>query len=162
MGHWDSDTKTFLQSDDLPSSVRVVAMRNDVPLFFAKALGHDNFDAMAESIARFQPRDISLVLDFSASMCYDSQLRRIKEYGESSRATIEENLKQIYEDLGSPNYGDLEFTPEYLTVVGQAASGCVPQCSVTFRADDVYVTPRRTFPTSSWDSPTGRRRNSKV
>lgn len=139
-GHWDSDRETFLQSDELPSSVRVVAMRNDIPLFFAKALGHGNFDAMSESIARFQPRDISLVLDFSASMCYDSQLRRIKEYGESNRATIEENLEQIYEDLGSPNYGDLQFTPEYLTVVGQSASGCVPQCSVTFRADDVYVT----------------------
>ena len=139
-GHWDPETHTFMQSDELPSTLRVVATHNDVPLFFAKMLGQNSFDASAESIARFQPRDIALVLDFSASMCYDSQLRRVVEYGEENRPTIEENLQQIYEDLGSPNYGKLQFTPEYLTVVGQPASGCVPQCSVTFRESDVYVT----------------------
>jgi len=140
LGHWNSDSRTFLASDHLPSAVRVFAQHKGAPLFFAKVFGRDRFDVSAESIARYQPRDISLVLDFSASMCYDSQLRRIIEYGESNRPMIEGNLLEIYQDLGSPSYGNLPFTPQYLTIVGQAASGCVPQCSVTFRSDDVYVT----------------------
>ncbi|MEN6497326.1 MAG: pilus assembly protein TadG-related protein [Thermoguttaceae bacterium] len=139
-GHWDPDTRTFTQSNDLPSTLRVVASQNDTPLFFARILGHNSFDAQSESIARFQPRDIVLVLDFSRSMNFDSQLLRINEYGEDSRAAVETNLREIYEDLGSPAYGSLQFTPEFLTVVGAApTNGSMPQITVTFRSSDVYV-----------------------
>jgi len=140
-GHWDSDTRTFTQSDDLPSTLRVVARHNDAPLVFAKALGVNSFSLSAESIARFQPRDIVLVLDFSRSMNFDSQLLRIKEYGEANRSIVENNLAEIYEDLGSPAYGTLQFTPQYLTVVGKPpTSSSQPQITVTFRSRDVYVT----------------------
>ena len=47
-----------------------------------------------------------LVLDYSASMNDDSELRRISEYGEGVRETVEANLLQIYQDLGSPTYGN--------------------------------------------------------
>lgn len=139
-GHWNTDTRSFQQSDDLPSTLRVVARHDNAPLFFARALGHDRFSVSAESIARFQPRDIALVLDFSASMCYDSQLRRISEYGESNRAIIEGNLQEIYQDLGSPSYGSLPFTPVFATVVGATPrSPAYRQATVTFRSADVVV-----------------------
>ena len=61
--------------------VKVRAMRttssggdNRLPLFFAPAIGTQNADVGAESIATFQPRDIMVVLDFSGSMNDDSCL----------------------------------------------------------------------------------------
>lgn len=141
LGHWDPDTRTFVVSDHLPSTIRVLAEHKNAPLFFAKIFGRESFDVSAESIARYQPRDIALVLDFSASMCYDSQLRRIQEFGESNRAAIEGNLLEIYQDLGSPTYGTMGFTPQFLTVVGQPPSDpSKPQITVTFQSFDVYVT----------------------
>jgi hypothetical protein len=104
-----------------------------VPLFFGRVFGLNSFDVQCESVARYQPRDIMVVLDYSASMNDDSELRRIYEYGESSRATVEQNLLDIYEDLGSPNYGNLQFAPDYVTLIGAPPSiGCEPQLSVKF------------------------------
>ena len=48
----------------------------------------------AKAIAIYQPRDIALVLDYSGSMCYDSQFRNIYLLGQTA---IEANLKQIYQ-----------------------------------------------------------------
>jgi len=115
VGHWDPDTRTFSQSDYLPSTIQVIARRSHVPLFFARIFGRDDFDVQAESIARYQPRDIALVLDFSASMNDDSELRRIYEFGESSRAAVEQSLLEIYQDLGSPTYGNMQFEPQYIS-----------------------------------------------
>jgi Flp pilus assembly protein TadG len=140
LGHWNPETRMFVASDQLPSTIRVTASRTGAPMFFGRLLGKNTFDVSAESIARYQPRDIALVLDFSASMCYDSQLRRIKEYGESNRAAIEASLQTMYQDLGSPTYGTLPFTPAYLTVVGAAPkSPAYRQVTVTFRLSAVDV-----------------------
>lgn len=137
-GHWDPDTRTFTVSSDLPSTIRVRTAYRNAPLFFARVFGLEDFDVRAESIARYQPRDIALVLDFSASMNDDSELKRIAQYGESQRQVVEDNLFQIYQEL-NPAYGELQFEPQYLTLEGQPASGFIPHIQVTFRADDLWI-----------------------
>ena len=81
---------------------------------FAKLIGQNSFSMKAESIARYQPRDIAVVLDFSASMNVDSQLSRITSSGEN-REVVEASLLQIYQELGSPTYGSMQFTPQYIS-----------------------------------------------
>lgn len=154
VGHWDPATKTFNQDSVKPSAIRVMALHRNAPLFFGNPFRryeqvsdadgyHDEpvpIDIRAESIAQYQPRDITLVLDFSASMNDDSELRRIAEYGESARQEVEGNLEQIYQDLGWPTYGNLQFEPQYLTVLGVPPSEPnMPQITVTFQSNDVYV-----------------------
>jgi len=154
VGYWDQATRTFMPGDVMPSTVRVVAYHRDVPSFFGKFFRRYErvytgdgwemrpvpIDIASESIARYQPRDIALVLDFSGSMNDDSELRRIREFGEEVRERVEANLQQIYEELGSPSYGSLTFEPQYLTVVGQPPTHpSLPQITVTFRLNDVYV-----------------------
>lgn len=162
VGHWDPATKTFSPSSDGPSTIKVTAIHDNPPLFFGRVIHptrvvrelvgdgyqnvlHTDITLRAESIARYQPRDIALVLDFSASMNDDSELRRIEEYGESSRAAVEENLLQIYGELQTldspPNGGNLQFEPQYLTLVGiPPTEPSLPQITVTFQSNDVYVT----------------------
>lgn len=140
-GEWNTETRTFSASAFAPSAIRVVAKHNNAPFFFGRVFGHDTFNLEAESIAKYQPRDIVLVLDFSASMNDDSELRRITEFGEGTRSMVEANLQQIYQELGSPQYGSLQFVPEYYVQTGKApTTGCEPQIVVTFRGSDVYVT----------------------
>ncbi|NMC19134.1 MAG: VWA domain-containing protein [Thermogutta sp.] len=140
-GEWNADSRTFSASALAPSAIRVVAKHNNAPFFFGRVFGHDSFNLEAESIAKYQPRDIVLVLDYSASMNDDSELRRITEFGEGTRSMVEANLLQIYQELGSPHYGSLQFTPEYYTQTGTAPTkACQPQIVVTFRGNDVYVT----------------------
>ncbi|MBN2217406.1 MAG: VWA domain-containing protein, partial [Pirellulales bacterium] len=71
------------------------------------------FDVAAEAIARYQPRDIAVVLDFSGSMNDDSELKSITD--QDSRDAILANLQQIYDDLDSPEYGDMQFEPVYIS-----------------------------------------------
>jgi len=145
VGHWDPDTRTFSQSQQEPSTIQVSATRNDVPLFFSGIFGRDSFDICAESIARYQPRDIALVLDFSGSMNDDSELKRISQYGESARQAVEGSLWEIYTEL-NPSYGTLQFQPEYVTITGDAPSyPSYRQVEVTFRSSDVYVTSTETL-----------------
>jgi len=133
VGHWNPVTREFVPSLDHPSAVRFVANFQGAPLFFGRIFGRDQFSVQAESIARFQPRDIVLVLDFSASMNDDSELRRISEFGESWRPTIEAGLYQIWQELGSPQFGNLPWQPDYVTLVGKAPQeGCEPQIYVKF------------------------------
>lgn len=139
-GDWDAQSETFLPSSSNPSAIRVLARHNGGPLFFARVFGKDRFTLQAESVAQIRPRDIVLVLDFSASMSDDSELCRITDFGESAREAVEANIQQIYQELGSPHYGSLQFTPQYFTQVGKPPSaGFEPQITVTFRSNDVYV-----------------------
>ena len=107
MGIWDPEMKIF-EIDRQPSAIRVHAQRLHQPLFFAKILGHDTFGVQSEAIAVYQPRDIMLVLDCSASMNDDSELRHIDSMGQ---ATVEANLLQIYQELGSPVFGNMQWQP---------------------------------------------------
>lgn len=150
LGQWDPtrpsgndptrDNRFYQDPNLLPCAISVTARRTNNPLFFGRFLKQPGFDLTAQAVARYQPRDIVLALDLSGSMNFDSQLRRITDFGESARAAVETNLQEIYADLGSPQYGNLQFTPQYLTVIGQPpSSGCMPQITVTFRANDVEV-----------------------
>lgn len=107
-GFWDPETHTFTITDQSPNAVRVTTTDTGRSLFFGGVLGKGTFDGTAQAIATYQPRDIALVLDYSGSMCYDSQFRNISLLG---KAAIEANLLQIYNELGSPTYGSLTFTP---------------------------------------------------
>jgi hypothetical protein len=106
VGHWNSATGTFTPSDEYPSALRVVVQRPNQPLFFGRVFGKDDFDLQLEAIAQYQPRDIMLTLDFSASMNDDSTYAAMDTLG---AAHVTANLQQIYGELGSPAYGNMTF-----------------------------------------------------
>ena len=89
-GHWDNASETFTPSNQLPSAVRVRAVRNGQGLFFGPVMGTDTFDVDIQAIAMYRPRDIMLVLDYSASMNDDSELRKISSIGQTQ---VEANLQ---------------------------------------------------------------------
>ena len=144
---WDptGQTYTYAWGDAaIPHNVvKVRALRttsgtsdNRLPLFFAGTIGSTKADVGAEAIATYQPRDIMVVLDFSASMRFDSCLGRINLLG---RAPIESNLQTMWTQLGSPVYGNLIFTPKYATLKGVAALGTIPHIDVTFKRTSIDV-----------------------
>ena len=142
VGHWNPVQRVFIPDDYLPSTVCVAYLHEDAPLFFARVLGHNSFDTSAESIARYQPRDIVLVLDFSGSMNDDSELKRIRYDGESVRAGVEANLLEIYEDLGLPTYGNMQFEPQYIS----------SDSNFTVRQTLGLSSIPYPYPSGSWDS----------
>lgn len=137
-GFWNEESRTFTPGDESPTAIRVKVRRDDQGLFFARALGQDTFDATAESIATFRPRDIVLVLDYSASMNDDSEFQRISTLG---RETVESNLYEIHGELGSPVYGTLPMAPDWFTQTGRTPqNNAEAQISVTFKHTSIYVT----------------------
>jgi len=112
LGQWNTQTRQHVLSGQLATSVRAVVRQPSQPLFFGPLLGRSNFDTQAEAIATYSPRDIVVVLDYSASMNDDSELKHIDRIG---RQQLEGNLLQIYEELGSPSLGSMQFTPVYIS-----------------------------------------------
>lgn len=106
LGLWNEQTRTFSAGGDQPSAVRVFIDRSDQPLFFARIFGQEDFDLTDESVAMYQPRDIMLVLDYSASMNDDSELQAWDRPGLST-AAVEANIQTIYQQLGSPTFGTM-------------------------------------------------------
>jgi hypothetical protein len=86
-------------------------------LFFGPVIGHDRATLRTSAIATFQPRDIMLVLDYSASMNDDSELGAIDTLGQTA---VEANIQQMWQELGSPTYGNLAFVPDWVTVPGSS------------------------------------------
>ncbi|MCA9188848.1 MAG: VWA domain-containing protein [Pirellulaceae bacterium] len=107
-GNWDLDTRTFQPGVEPLIAIRVEAMQPARPLFFARILGHQSFDGHASAVATYQPRDIVVVLDYSASMNDDSELGHIAQLGQ---VAIEANLFEIYQELGAPVFGNMQFAP---------------------------------------------------
>jgi hypothetical protein len=116
-GVWNAVTRRFVPTIDSPSALRVFARQPSLPLFFARVLNQQRFDIAAEAIAIYQPRDIVVVLDFSASMSDDSELVHIRSIG---RGAVEANLLEIYQQLGAPVFGNLTWRPR--GVFGTTAS----------------------------------------
>jgi Flp pilus assembly protein TadG len=138
-GNWNPNTRSFEETDVLPSSLNVVMAYQNLPLFFGRVLGHDSVTIRAESTAMFQPRDIMLVLDFSASMNDDSEFTAFSKLGQ---AEVEGNLADIYSDLGSPNYGSvLQFAPQWAVAHGipQNNGAGIPHVAVEYRYNQVHV-----------------------
>lgn len=145
MGHWNPDAidpatgrAGLLElSNELPSTIGVRMTYPNQNLFFGRLLGRNHFNVSAQSVAMYQPRDIVLVLDLSGSMNDDSEFKSISTFG---RDFIESNLLTMYQQLGSPTYGTLEFEPQYATVVGQPPQySSQPQIEVEYRNHEVRV-----------------------
>lgn len=110
---------------------------NRLPLFFGPFVGTSKTNLHTEAVATFQPRDIMLVLDFSSSMNDDSCLAAIGSLG---RAYVESNLEKMWQQLGSPSYGQLTFQPEYATLRGGPQTSNLPLVTVTYKRTSVVVT----------------------
>jgi len=141
-----TNTYTYLWGDNQTpyNVIKVLAKRtvnggsdNRLPLLFGPVLGTSSANITAESVATFQPRDIMLVLDFSSSMNDDSSLGAIGDLG---RSYVENNLLTMYQELGSPVYGNLTFTPQYAKLRGRTASGTIPHIQCTYRRRSIIVT----------------------
>lgn len=143
IGQWDTATQQVVVSEHNPSTVGVSMTYRNMPFFFGHLLGRGHFDITAESVAAFQPRDIVLVLDLSGSMNDDSEFVSINKLG---RSTVENNLNQIYGELGSPTYGNLQFAPEFAVVPGVSPqSSNQANVTVEYRFNQVFVTSNKTL-----------------
>ncbi len=117
VGTWDDETRTFQEGGDHPWAVRVRIRLTDTPLFFARVLGMDSTSISAEATAVFQPRDVMVVLDYSGSMNDDSELKSINALG---RTAIVDNLAEIYRQLGSPVFGNMQWNPVYISTTSSS------------------------------------------
>ena len=117
IGQWNVNGSTFSISSQTPSAVRVTLNDPNESLFFGRVLNKNSVNLQAQSVAMHQPRDIMLVLDFSASMAYDSQFYNMALLG---LPYVQSCLQQIYVDLGNPVYGALVYTPQYAKITGMA------------------------------------------
>jgi hypothetical protein len=138
LGAWNDPMRLFETPADRPSAVRVSMGRANQSLFFARVLGHDRFTVQAEAVAVHLPRDMVVVLDYSSSMNDDSELRHISRLGKDA---IVKNLYQIYTEMGSPRFGDLQWEPVYVS------SGDSKKVKELLGLDQVPYP----FPSGSWD-----------
>ncbi len=112
LGDWDPEKQEFIPTAiDLPSAIRVSGTRDDISVFFARTIGMETQSLQANAVATYLPRDIMLVLDYSASMNYDTQFRHLPHLG---RDVVEQGIRHMYEDLGSPQYGNMTFEPRFI------------------------------------------------
>ncbi len=138
-GSWDPTTRTFTPTDQLPSSLYVRMEYSNLPFFFGKVIGHDTFTVSGESTAMFQPREMMVVLDYSASMNDDSEYSAMSKLGLSE---IEANLNDILADLGNPTWASLPNAPDWATVEGvpENTASQVPHVTVRYQYNSVYIT----------------------
>ncbi|HEY2411885.1 MAG TPA: TadE/TadG family type IV pilus assembly protein [Pirellulaceae bacterium] len=138
-GSWNTTTRSFSETSVTPSALQVTMTYPNMPFFFGRALGKDTFTVTSSATAMFQPRDIMVVLDYSASMNDDSTFARIGLLG---RSAVETSLQNCWNDLGPPSYGNLQFTPQWAVASGQAANvgSKIPHITVEYRNTAVYVT----------------------
>lgn len=146
-----SDTWPIVWGAEPYNVVKVVARRDqsnvtepdgEIKLAFGWAVGHDSVPVTVSAAAFVEARDIAMVLDYSGSMNYDSQFR-----GESlstlGQTAIEANLADIWADLGSPSYGVLPYTPDYVTVPKTSADirwrGSAVDITYNYTCSDVYL-----------------------
>lgn len=145
-GNWNPQTSSFAATNTLPSALTVSMQYPNNPFFFARVLGKTTFTVAAQSTAQFQPRDIVLVLDYSASMNDDSVFSAI---GKLPQATIESSLQNCWNDLGPPTYGNLTFTPKWAIAKGVAhnAAQSIPHIDVEYRNSSVSIVSTRNLTT---------------
>ena len=103
-----------------------------IPVLLAVAAETD----LAVATAVFDPRDVVVVMDYSASMNDDSELKSLDRIG---RDALEENMRNVFAALGPPNVGRMTFRPQPLELE-QLADGTA--VGVQFRNDEVQVASR--------------------
>ncbi len=139
VGHWNLQTGQLEETFELPSAIEVSMKYPNLPLFFGRALGKDRFDVQSSAVAMYQPRDIMVVLDLSASMNDDSELKSISDLG---RENVLANLQQIWDELelDPAKFGTMVFDPQYITVEGNdPAYSEQPKVHVEYRGRSVVV-----------------------
>jgi Flp pilus assembly protein TadG len=141
-GNWNPTTQSFTETSVNPGAMTVTMTYQNLPFFFGRVLGRDNFTIRASSTAMFQPRDIVVVLDYSASMNDDSEFGAI---GALSQSVVESSLLNCWNDLGPPSYGYLGFTPQWAVAQGvpENVGAQIPHVTVEYRRTSVYVTSTR-------------------
>lgn len=102
-----------------------------LPLSFGWAVAKPAVSMKASAAAFIESRDVVVVLDFSGSMNDDSEFRSL---GKLAQADIETNIEAIYNALGPPSLGGMSFQPQWLVLVGPAATNeSQAQVTVTFK-----------------------------
>ena len=138
-GIWNTTTRIFSATNSQPNAVKVVSTLPSNPLFFGAVFNKTSYGMTATAVATYLPRNIILVLDYSRSMCFDSAFDNI---GLLSQATVEANMLKIWQDLGSPTYGTLTWTPKQYGSSNQAESKAMKK----FKLDQVNYP----YPDGSW------------
>ena len=108
----------------------------EVPLNFGTFLGKPSVPLATGASAFVEARDLVLVLDYSGSMSYDSQLSSAYSLGANA---IIQNQKDMFDAL-EVNAGSLTAEPQYLTMHGSESNA---EYSVTFKVDKAYVQSNR-------------------
>jgi len=151
---WDATNETFVFNfgpTATPYNIVRVTGRYDfintdsgrvdrrIPVFFAPAMEQDKVTMQLSSIATFQPRDVMLVQDYSGSMNDDTEFKSTDSLGIES---ITSSITSMWTALGSPAYGSMPFTPDWLTVGGvpEDTDSGIPHVDVEYRGDEVHVT----------------------
>lgn len=145
LGHldWDPIAEEFSYDWGVtPYNIVKVTGSVKLPLFFAPVIGHGSGEGIAihtSAIATYQPRDIILALDYSGSMNDDTEFKSQPSLG---AASIDAAIDLMWNELGSPAYGDMPYAPAFVTVEGvpENMDLNIPHITVEYRGNNVYVT----------------------
>ncbi|MEM9702409.1 MAG: vWA domain-containing protein, partial [Planctomycetota bacterium] len=106
----------------------VDAPDGQMPAFFSRVFGMTGHSFKVSSIAYTEPRDLVLVLDYSASMNNDSEFEAFDRLGE---AEVTENMLEIYDALGlDANLLPDESEPAIIEGVPQDNSKKIPHVTL--------------------------------
>lgn len=120
-----------------PYNVVRVSIDREESLPFGSAIGVPAARLLASATAFIECRDIVVVMDFSASMNDDSELRSVGTFGVEA---IKGNLEEILNALEVPDLGSLPLEPEYMQIEGDdPISGAYPKIYVTFKGNEIFV-----------------------
>ena len=117
IGRFNFTTKTFVETSTGANAVRVFTRVNNKPFFFAKVIGHNQFNSQAKATAMLNPRDIVFVVDTSGSMNDDTEpqwaTRTINNtYAGAGYPTVATPLiTDLFTDM---NFGAYPGTQEYV------------------------------------------------
>ena len=108
LGQWDPGSRTVI---DPPmgmwnSAIKVTA-HAEVKFALAGIFGMQSSQATASAVGVVGARDIMLALDYSGSMCYDSQLMRIANLGRTQVETALGNIWQDFVNAGAVSFPNL-------------------------------------------------------
>jgi hypothetical protein len=136
--NWDAQPYSVVRVKARRDQADTSAADGRLPMAFGWAVGVPSVELQNSATAFFEARDLVVVMDYSASMGYDSQFRSAT-VSRLGKAAIESNLQEIWQDLGSPAYGTMPFTPTWVTIPGQPASGNIPHIEVTWKDTEIYA-----------------------
>jgi len=104
-GTWDTDTSTFVATNQKPNSVRVFATKSNELFSFAQIFGHSAFSMPGQSISAVPtgPLDIIMVLDLSSSMGSEGRIEALQAASPEFVTSIENTNKDDH--IGVMCYG---------------------------------------------------------